>query len=173
MIENRHIGTARDYDELHALLRARVDELGVTFEGVDAVAGLPQRYTAKLLAPIPMKAIGKTSMGPLLGALGLKLIVAVDDEMLARIEARLTKRARKPSDAGSTVLAHRRRKRRRYSAFKASPDFAKVVRAKQYLAQSETKRKRIARTAAKARWSKPRVVEITNSTARKGTSQGE
>lgn len=157
MIEGRHIGTARDYDQLHELLRARVDELAVTYESVDAVAGLPSRYTAKLLAPVPMKAIGKTSMGPLLGALGLKLIVAVDDETLARIIGRLTKRARKQSNASDAMRPMKRKKRRGY--WKGNADWARIMNARRTLVVPESKRSASARKAARARWRGSRPVE--------------
>lgn len=157
MTLGRHIGTARDYEQLHALLRARVDELGVTYEGVDAVAGLPSRYTAKLLSPVPMKAIGKTSMGPLLGALGLKLIVAVDDETLARIIGRLAKRARKQSNASADMLPLKRKKRR--GVWRGDKDWSRIMNSRRALNVPESKRKKIAQTAARARWRGHRPVQ--------------
>jgi hypothetical protein len=53
------------YCELVNTLRARVDELKITFEMLDAVIGLPDRYVAKLLAPTPrpMKHVGWASWG--------------------------------------------------------------------------------------------------------------
>src|SRR5262245_29579627 len=88
----RLLAEVRDYAQLVQALRARIDELGVAGETIDDVAGLPTRYTTKLLAPIPIKSLGRVSLGPLLGALGLKLIVAEDAEALARIRHRLTPR---------------------------------------------------------------------------------
>lgn len=152
------LAEVRDYDQLHAALRARVDALGVTFETVDEVAGLPVRYSTKLLSPVQMKAIGKVSLGPLLGALGLKLIVAVDDEALARIAKRLVPRARSVGDAGETMPATKRKRKR--SIWKGSSDWGRIMKARQLLVIPESKRKRIARTAARARWSKPRPIVV-------------
>jgi hypothetical protein len=71
---------------------------------VDEVAGLPQRYTAKLLAPKGLKSLGRISMGPILGALGLKLAVLPDDEALARIRHRLPKSRNGPKlDDGARI----------------------------------------------------------------------
>jgi hypothetical protein len=85
MTEHRQLAVCRSYAELIAVLRARVAELGASGETVDDVAGLPLRYTMKLLTPIPVKALGRTSMGPLLGVLGLKLVVMEDTEAFEKI----------------------------------------------------------------------------------------
>jgi hypothetical protein len=75
---------------LVAALRFRLADLGTTGETVDEIAGLPSHYTSKLLAPSHVRVLGKVSLGSLLGALGLKLVVAVDEEALAKIKHRLT-----------------------------------------------------------------------------------
>jgi hypothetical protein len=42
------------------------------------------------VAPSAIKALGRTSMGALLGALGLRLLVAVDEAALAKVRHRLS-----------------------------------------------------------------------------------
>jgi hypothetical protein len=74
------LATARSYGELIAALRARADELEVSRETIDEVAGLPARYSTKLLGPGALKNLGPMSMGAMLGVLGLKLLVAIDPE---------------------------------------------------------------------------------------------
>lgn len=76
----RRLATARDYDQLHRAIRARVDELGFTREEIDDATGLQNGYTSKLLAPIPIKAFGRQSLGPMLEVLGLGLVIEVLDE---------------------------------------------------------------------------------------------
>jgi hypothetical protein len=44
------------------------------------------------LSPIPYRTVGLLSLGPLLGALGLKLAVLPDDEALAKVRDRLPTR---------------------------------------------------------------------------------
>ena len=51
------------YAGLVAALPFRLDELGTTLETVDEIAGLPGHYTAKLLAPSPMRGLGRISPG--------------------------------------------------------------------------------------------------------------
>lgn len=43
------VGVAEHYAAFVKLARARVSELGVSYETVDEICGFPQRYTAKLL----------------------------------------------------------------------------------------------------------------------------
>jgi hypothetical protein len=85
-MSDQPLAVVYDYGQLLDALRARVAELSTPMEVVDDVAGLPQRYTSKLLAPCPVKGIGAISMGPLLGALGLRLIVEIDREAFDRIK---------------------------------------------------------------------------------------
>ena len=88
----RTIGVAHDYQELIAALRARQTELNVAYSTIDEVSGLPQNYVSKLLAQMPIKGLGRISLGPLLGSLGLVLIVAEDLEALQRVRSRLVPR---------------------------------------------------------------------------------
>jgi hypothetical protein len=137
------LAEATNYDELVAAFRSRLAALGTTMEVVDEVAGLPLRYSSKLFAPFPIKSFGRVSLGPILGALGLKLVIAEDDEMLARIRHRLTPR----KNAGTRMPAPRR-----YLVFKGNPELARMFRMRQVLLQTPRQRRRIARHAARVRW---------------------
>jgi hypothetical protein len=44
------VGTADHYSAFVKLARLRIEQLGLTFESVDALCGFPARYTGKLLA---------------------------------------------------------------------------------------------------------------------------
>jgi DNA-binding phage protein len=89
------IAVFTDYRDLVVALRHRIVELGTHMSAVDEVAGLPARYTSKVLSLGQGRpTLGLISMGPILGALGLKLAVLPDDEALARIRHRLPKRSR-------------------------------------------------------------------------------
>jgi hypothetical protein len=88
----RPLAVIRDYDQQVDVFRARADALGVTYETIDEVAGLPTRYTTKLMGPMRVKTLGKHSFGPLCGAFGIAFIAVVDDEAFRRVEHRLLKR---------------------------------------------------------------------------------
>jgi hypothetical protein len=145
---DRVIGTAHSYDELIDAFRKRCDEFGATRESIDHLAGLPAGYCSKVFAHKPVKGFGRVSLGPLLGALGLKLVIVEDAEALAKVKLRLAPCVY----AGSRVLARKRRKR--FSLFRGNPDLARKIRHLQILEQTPQQRQRIARKAASARWAK-------------------
>jgi hypothetical protein len=106
------IGEVTGYRGLVEALLSRKDELDVSFETLDHVAGLPVRYSAKVLGR--QKVLGPTSLGALLGALALKLAIVSDDDQLARIKHRLI-----PSNWCKGKRADNRRKTREAAAAQA------------------------------------------------------
>src|SRR5437899_2919751 len=69
------IATACSYPELLDGLRARAASLKISREMVDQIAGLTAEHASKLLAPVPLRRLGLTSLGLILGAwvAGLRL----------------------------------------------------------------------------------------------------
>jgi hypothetical protein len=88
------VAICHDFNQLLEAIRARRDALLITHHTIDALSGLPDGYTSKLLCDPPMKHLGSISLGLVLGVLGLRLVVEIDDEALAKIESRLTRRKR-------------------------------------------------------------------------------
>ena len=62
--DTEQLAEVRSYDELITALRDRVSKLGVTCESIDDLAGMPQRYTNKLLSQRPVRMFGRRSLGP-------------------------------------------------------------------------------------------------------------
>jgi hypothetical protein len=144
------LAEVRDYDELIRALRNRVHKLNVTCESIDHLAGLPQRYTNKLLSgPVPVRTFGRRSLGPVLQSLGLKLVVALDDQ--GEFE-KLRQRLAPVKHAGRAMLATQKPVRRRF--FFEEPGVAVLARARQLVLQGKRKRRAIARIAAKVRWAR-------------------
>jgi hypothetical protein len=84
MTDARTIGIVtaeQGYDGLHRSLRARADELQLSRTQIEELAGLTGGHAAKILAPYPMRAIGRTTLGPMLYALKLKILVVPDDSI--------------------------------------------------------------------------------------------
>lgn len=146
----RRLAEIRSYGELLSALRARADELQVTREGLDAITGLQSGYAGKLLAPVPIKSLGKFSMGPMLTAMGCMLILVEDADTLARITSRVPKRvnSNQATNTNGTVLTKRKRCKR---GFRGS-DVGRILRAKGVLKLSPKRRKEIARMAINTRW---------------------
>jgi hypothetical protein len=84
----------RSIPDLVQAVRARRDELGITHETIDEIAGLPSGYCSKLLAPEPMKGLGPISIPAILGALGVALVLVEDTAQVERVSPRWTKRKR-------------------------------------------------------------------------------
>jgi hypothetical protein len=86
--------TIGDYPELVDAFRARVDEMGLTRLELDHQAGLQDGYSGKTLGPSRIRAYGLRTLGPTLGALGLKLLLIEDTAQTAKILARRQPRER-------------------------------------------------------------------------------
>lgn len=67
-----------DYAGLRDALRARVEQLNVSRNCLDSVAGLAAGYVGKILAPYSSKKIGGVALGFLIQAAGLKMAL-IDD----------------------------------------------------------------------------------------------
>lgn len=161
MTSPRIIGEVRShegYDGLRAVFLARSVSLGLTGEEIDDLSKLADRYAQKLLSPVEVKSMGRYSLGPLMSALAVKIVIVEDTEMLARIGRKLgrqiTKRAVKVKDAGACMLAGAKPKKRRFLPFKGNTDWGRMMRARQILQQPAAQRSLTARTAARARWGK-------------------
>jgi hypothetical protein len=84
----RVIAEVREYGEFTAALRKWIYELDTNYTCVNDLAGLQDGYLAKLLARTPSRNFGRTSLGNVLGALGLRLLLVVDTESLAKMRPR-------------------------------------------------------------------------------------
>jgi hypothetical protein len=138
------------YQGLIAAMRARAEELRIATggESVAEVAGLPRGYLQRILGPqqkpaTEIRRIGAASLGPILGVLGIKLIVVEDHEALGRYVSRLQKRQEGRVHSGTVHVL-------------LSGRFMQEIRRKggensrKYI--SKTRARQIARKAAKARW---------------------
>jgi hypothetical protein len=84
----------RDMAGLVEAIRRRKDELNISNETIDAIAGFQSGYAGKVLAPKPIRHVGYMSLGLILGALGVGLQVVEDEEVRGRVEGRWTRRKR-------------------------------------------------------------------------------
>ena len=86
----------RSMPDLLDVIRARREEVGISLETMDHIAGFPSGYSAKLLAPVAIKNLGWMSFGAALGSLGIALIAVPDEEQIKRVEKRWIPRERPP-----------------------------------------------------------------------------
>jgi hypothetical protein len=143
----RPIAIVRKYGDLHRLLRARSYELGITRERMDERIGLTAGHSAKLLARVPQKRLGPSTLGPFLAAFGIALIVVEDDESLALIEQRLHTSEHAPDEKPS-----------RYDwRGKKGSGWARRMNGLRRLKLTAAQRSASASRAARARWGKRRL----------------
>ena len=73
-------------------LKLRAADLNLSGETIDAVSGLPSRYSAKLLGPQQIRRLGATSLGPFLGALAVRCLIVEDKAAVERLRRQTTPR---------------------------------------------------------------------------------
>lgn len=133
-----------DYEALHEGFRDRVDDLEVTRQEIDAAGNLLPGYAGKLLCSPPIKNLGLVSLGKMLKATGMALVLVIDDERFAPVKAQMSKRQRPMRTNVSIKPPH----------WLISKETASKMRALGVLKLSPRQRKLIAKRAARARWSK-------------------
>jgi hypothetical protein len=152
----RQLGTCNDYAGLHRLLRERAESLNISRNTLDEAAGFTPGHASKLLAPRPIKNLGPVTLGLMLQGLGVQLLLVEDPDALKRISSQLT-----PREVSVPVLSlswgrakHLLVSKRwvKKNGRKGGKQRAKNL--------SPRQRSAIARKAAKARWTKPRVIEM-------------
>lgn len=166
MTEPRQIAIVRSWDELHAALRARSDEIGWKRSTLDQLAHVGDGHFSKLLAPTPLKNMGPKSFGAVLTTLGVAIIVIEDEAMLERMRRRAAKhqidlRRDKKKAASGAMRANRMRAKSRRGNPKlqdpvAAAEHGRMMRARQLAVMSPAARRRSAQKAGRARWAKHR-----------------
>ena len=86
-----------------AAIRARCAELQITYETLDAVAVLPERYCSKLLCDPPIKHMGALTLWNILGTLGFEISLVASD-VPTYMRERLTLRDHPPQAVGQRRL---------------------------------------------------------------------
>jgi len=128
------------YNALQEAFIDRIEELNVSRITVNEAGGFTSGYSEKLLCVPPMKTLGKGTLGNMLKATGLALIVVVDDERFAEVKAQMQRRKRSvPPNAGSKRPAWLFTKRK-----------AREMGRKRMSIMTPAQRQRLARKAGKA-----------------------
>lgn len=156
------LGEATDADGLIEIYRRRKDELGLTNEWFDEYSGLARGHVGKLLGDARAKNLGATTLHALNCSLAVKLIVVIDMEQAAIMQARWEQRER-------PIVMRATASKRAIARFmpivtqvrmQAIAPLGGRARADKL---SPKRRSAIARKAAKRRWSVPKVVQVAGS----------
>lgn len=150
MTSSRHLGLARNHDELIDLLRARKDELGLSNQFVDQVGGIAAGHCDQLLGPSAHKSLGRHSINALLGVLAVKIALVVDEEQLRVMEGKFEARITRNVHASSRIS---QRAMDRIKPIVLS-EWSTAANAARNKLLTRKQRQEIARNAAKAKWRK-------------------
>jgi hypothetical protein len=151
MTDPRTLAIVREYDDLIVAIRARMDELEMTFDILDHRSGVQAGYSAKILGPTPSKCFGPVSLGCILGALGMKMVLLEDAAAAKNRRSKLEKRR---------VAKNMRPQPMQNGIFLRfmTPLRARELNAIRWAKVPPHERRRIARKAAQARWRRARVI---------------
>ena len=142
------LGVARSYDDLRRIVAGWCDYIGMTRAELDAEAGLGEGHGGKLLSAKARKKLGMVTLGRVMAAAGLVIVVAVDPEFTARaIHAN--------GNASGYRAKHWRRNR--------GSAWGRRMAALRTLKQSTAERSASARKAAQARWQRRQAALTTPS----------
>jgi hypothetical protein len=128
----------RSYDELRRTVADWCRQISMSREELDAEAGLTSGHAGKLLSARASKKFGMVTLGRVMAAAGLVLIVAIDPDAPPR-DAHASGNASDKSRANGSVTRHWRKR----------------MAALRTLKQSAAERSASARKAAQARWQRP------------------
>lgn len=131
-----------DYEALVEAFRDRVEDLDTTHKQIDFAGNMLGGYSSKILSNPPIKTLGKVSMGKMLKATGMMLVLVIDDERFAPVKAMMEKRRRplrKPAIAGSIR-----------PSWLFTAEKAREMGSKRFSTMTEAQRKRHQRKAGKA-----------------------
>jgi hypothetical protein len=137
----------RNETELLAAIRTRVAELDVSYDTLDRIAGLPDRFASKLLCDPPMRQISQATLWLLMGALGYKIALLPDEEGLAKVQSRLVKRRGPNPHISMMTLA-----RRRVVPWLFTPERGREMTRVRLTKINPERRSEIAKKAARIRW---------------------
>jgi hypothetical protein len=148
--------------------RLRVEQLQTTYEAV--CPDLADRYVAKLLAPIPVKAVGQQSFDAMTRAMGMRFIAIPDETAAAALAERITPRKPGPHRARDGMPAKWKQTRRGNPL--RNPAAARLLQARWMLKTTPRQRAAWSRKAALARWKRKRSGERNRSPEKRTAADG-
>ena len=140
------VGVVHGYADIHAILRARAEQLNISRVDLDRLTHLAPGYCGKLLAPTPIRKPSDETLHFLLPALGLKMVLMTDPQSVERI-----RQTTQPRDASRAVHAAVTHYSLSHRFLRRIGRLGGKARAKSL---TPAQRSRLARKAAKARWAR-------------------
>ena len=146
------VGSFHDYDGLVEGLRARAASVNLSYELIEDLADLANGALSKYLSDLRKKQLTIASLLRVTQVLGVKVIFVTDDKLLRAMQPYWEPRDAKKAHARRRASLGRATIERLLPV--AFSEFAKLGAAARNAKLTAHRRKRLARRAAKARWSK-------------------
>jgi hypothetical protein len=146
-----------NYVQLVDALRGRAAALNVSLTALDTLSGLHDGYSAHLLTPRPqlsMRTLGKLSLGCVLGALGVELIMIENPAAMIKLSDRLARLGRRDEAQVRAKPFGTLRKSLRASYFSS---LGKRGGRARFDAMSQAEKSKLGKAGARARWRGTRV----------------
>lgn len=161
------IGIADAGPQMHQLFRARFQQLGITLEDVDYLAGLTKGHASMLLAPKPRREMVTVTFWPFLKlGLGCKLALIEDEEATKFLRSRVA-----PRRLPQRMLAVKNGRGQHQLVSKRFLKKIAVIGGQAYVASRTPRQHRMhAKKMARARWGR-RVPATKAAKARWGSSK--
>jgi hypothetical protein len=80
----RVVATVADHNQLLTAIRRRVEELGLSHETVEHLAGLQSGYLSKVIADPPPERMSPFTQFLILGAVGLRVKLEEDPQLIEK-----------------------------------------------------------------------------------------
>jgi hypothetical protein len=147
---------ATDYDGLRRAIRNRIEQLNVSRSTLDSVSGLPSGYCAKILSEGEAKdprRFGMLSLGLVLQATGLRMLLVADREALAKVTPMLAERMLTQARLGNRSAQTAKKKPKKHKTRCHSPatrsDGKRLWHGRRFATKKQVKRRaRIPRASA-------------------------
>lgn len=139
--------TVPDYDAMIAVLATRREQRNISFTDLDELAGVATGYSSKALGGSQTAKLGWLSTFLILPALGMRLVLEVDEEAAAMFDKRIT--PRQANQARPNNYASRAGKRQIQRVFRHFSAKGGKARMRKMTAEERSEHQR---RAANARW---------------------
>jgi hypothetical protein len=143
-----------DHNQLLEAIRRRIQELGLSYEVVNDLAGLQQNYLTKVISNPPPKRMSPFTQFLILQALGLRVRLEEDPELIEKLKGRWSKRKLRKSMRTAVSIDR---------VIELPPDFMRRISRMGCEARmrklSPERRSDLARNAASARWRQHREAQ--------------
>lgn len=140
------IAVVQNYDDFIAGIKSRFAAIGVTYREFEATFGFASGHVGKLLGDARVRKIGPHTFDGFLEYLACDLVLVDNPERRARMEQFWQKRVRGDYSAQRQALVGKVTINRMF------PVIAREMQKRSTAAKSPATRRRVARTAARARW---------------------